>query len=95
MLKLIKIGGLSNDKTLYRDVVGDIQPIFDFDDLNEIPAVFPPFHFEELKELLEKLSRCSYPGVVDLNKQQQYIKEFFRSILYYYGLTSWNLKIFS
>ena len=69
-------GSVSNDKTLYRDVVGDIQPIFDFDDLNEIPAVFPPFHFEELKELLEKLSRCSYPGVVDLNKQQQYIKEF-------------------
>jgi AraC-like DNA-binding protein len=41
-----------------------------------IPSVFHPYHFEELRELMEKLCSCSYPNTVDPELQEQYVKEF-------------------
>ena len=75
-------GSASNPQKLYRHTSGDLQPICDFKELDEIPPVFYPYHFEELKALLEKLSHCSYPGIVDENLQQLYIKEFLFLALY-------------
>lgn len=73
---------ISNPQKLYRQTWGNLQPIFDFYELNQIPTVFPPYHFEEIKILMEKLSRCSYPSIIDLNLQQHYIKEFLFLVLH-------------
>ena len=75
-------GFATNPQKLYRNTWGDLQPLFDFDELNQIPPIFPPYHFEELKTLMENLCRCSYPNVVDLNLQQRYIKEFLFLVLH-------------
>ena len=61
---------------IFRPVSGKPQPLCDFPELDSLPAVFRPYHFEELRELMEKLSECSYPSAVDRERQKQYIKEF-------------------
>ncbi len=82
LLTLDFSGCVSDPQMLYRNTWGDLQPLCDFKELNEIPPVFTPYHFEELKVLMEKLSRCSYPGVVDVNLQRKYLKEFLLLVLY-------------
>ena len=62
-------------------VSGIPQPVCDFCELEALPSVFRPDHFEELRELMERLSECSYPSTVDLARQKQYIKEFILLVL--------------
>ncbi len=66
----------------HRNLCGETQPIFDFDELNEIPSVFVPEHFDELKDLFEQLSKCSPPAVVDKKRQKECVKEFLLLVLY-------------
>ena len=66
---------------LYRNTWGNIQPLCDFKELNELPSVFRPAHFEELKNLLDKLSLAS-AGESNDHLQQQYAKEFLLLALY-------------
>ena len=61
---------------IYRPVAGELQKKCDFEELDLIPSVFHPHHFDELKLLMEKLAACSYPNVANKNLQNQYIKEF-------------------
>ena len=61
---------------IYRPVSGVLQKNCDFEELSLIPPVFRPYHFDDLKALMEKLASCSYPNVADKNLQNQYIKEF-------------------
>lgn len=60
----------------YRSSATPQQPICHLDIFQEIPTVFSPFHFDELKELYEKLCSCSYPNTVSLPLQRAYISEF-------------------
>ena len=71
-----------DETKLFRGIMGECQPVCDFIELDIIPPVFRPQHFEELKHLFEKLSRCSYPAVVDKEQQQMLIKEFLFLVLY-------------
>ncbi len=66
---------------IYRPISGALQKECDFEELSLIPPVFRPYHFEELKDLLDKLASCSYPGVTDKNLQKQYIREFILLVL--------------
>lgn len=45
------------------------------DILNDIPAVFIPYHQSELKALFKKLFQCSPPNLVDKKLQKQYVME--------------------
>lgn len=74
-------GIICEENNIFRPVSGDLQPVCDFHELEILPSVFHPYHFEELRELMEKLSECSYPGVVDPELQKQYIKEFILLVL--------------
>ena len=65
-----------SQNNIYRPVTGKLQRICEFEELDMIPSVFHPYHFDELKALMEKLASCSYPSVSDKNLQNQYIKEF-------------------
>lgn len=67
---------------LFRGVDGACQKISEFRELDMIPPVFKPKHYEELKRLFEHLSRCSYPGVVDQEQQKEYIRELLLLVLY-------------
>lgn len=75
-------GIICEESKIYRPVFGNPQPVCDFQELESIPAVFHPHHFEELRELMEKLSECSYPGAADSVRQKQYIKEFILLVLH-------------
>lgn len=75
-------GKVKNEHNIFRPVSGEFQTICDFKELNDIPTVFPPYHFDELRDLMTKLSECSYPNAVDKEKQDQYIKEFLLLVLY-------------
>ena len=65
-----------SENNIYRPVSGKLQRNCEFEELDMIPSVFHPYHFDELKALMEKLASCSYPSVTDKNLQNQYIKEF-------------------
>lgn len=79
----LDFGGAMLDGTnIFRPVTGPIQPECDFPELDLIPSVFRPYHFDEMRELMERLSKCSYPNAVDLTLQEQYIKEFILLALY-------------
>ena len=67
---------------IFRPTDGKLQPLCNFSELDDLPSVFTPYHFDELKILMQKLSNCSYPNAVDLKAQEQYIKEFLLLALY-------------
>ena len=67
---------------LFRGVDGNCQPASDFPELDMIPPVFKPQHYEEMKRLFEHLSQCSYPGAIDLEQQKEYIRELLLLVLY-------------
>lgn len=67
---------------LFRGVDGICQRVSDFGELDMIPPVFKPQHYEELKRLFEHLSRCSYPGAIDPEQQKEYIRELLLLVLY-------------
>lgn len=71
-----------DESMLFRGVDGACQAISEFQELRMIPPVFKPRNYEELKRLFEHLSRCSYPGVIDLQQQREYIKELLLLVLY-------------
>ena len=75
-------GVLYNESNIFRPVSGKLQPLCEFSELSMIPPVFRPYHFDELREILEKLSSCSFPNAVDKKRQEQYIKEFILLVLY-------------
>lgn len=75
-------GKAGGEHDIFRPESGEVQPLSDFDELNDIPTVFPPYHFDELRDLMTKLSECSYPNAVDKEQQNQYIKEFLLLVLY-------------
>ena len=75
-------GSVVDEQKLYRNASGYVQPLCDLADIDDIPSVFAPYHFEEIKELMEKLSRCSYPNVPDEEHQAQLVKELLFLILY-------------
>ena len=75
-------GKADNENHIFRPVSGEPQPPCGFIELDTIPPVFRPYHFDELRELFEKLSACSYPNAVDKRMQAQYIKEFILLVLY-------------
>lgn len=74
----------TNESTskLFRSIDGDCQPLSNFQELDMIPPVFKPRHYDELKKLYEQLSHCSFPGPVDMELQAEYIKEFLLLVLY-------------
>lgn len=74
-------GVMCEGSNIFRPVSGNLQPVCDFCELESIPSVFRPYHFDELRELMERLSECSYPSTVDLAQQKQYIKEFILLVL--------------
>lgn len=74
-------GAMLDGSNIFRPVTGPLQPECDFSELDLIPSVFRPYHFDEMKELMERLSKCSYPNAVDLALQEQYIKEFILLVL--------------
>lgn len=74
--------GVSDGERLYRSVSGKCQKLCEDSGLDEIPSVFSPSHFDEMKELMEKISRCSYPGIEDTELQKQYMREFLYLVLY-------------
>ena len=75
-------GSVSDENNIFRPVSGHLQPTCELDELCSIPPVFRPHHFDELKELLERLSSCSYPNAADKKRQEQYIREFLLLVLY-------------
>lgn len=81
----------SDASMLFRGVDGKCQDTFDFRELDMIPPVFKPRHYEELKGLFEQLSRCSYPGVTDPELQEAYIRELL--LLVFYEAQSYHRKI--
>lgn len=81
LLTLDFSGNMEKNKK-HRSPFGEPQPIFDFDELNEIPSVFVPDHFDELEDLFERLSKCSPPAVVDKERQKECVKEFLLLVLY-------------
>ena len=74
-------GRVREESNIFRPVAGEEQPACDFAELDMIPSVFRPQHFEELRELMERLAECSYPRAVDKERQRQYIKEFILLVL--------------
>ena len=74
-------GSMYGENNIFRPVSGIPQPVCDFCELEALPSVFRPDHFEELRELMERLSECSYPSTVDTERQKQYIKEFILLVL--------------
>lgn len=72
----------NNPKKLFREVYGEVQPLADFDELNNLPPVMPVYHFDELKEILQKLSACSYPSVTDIEMQNELIQSFLYLVFY-------------
>ena len=74
-------GKMLEKSNIFRPVSGRLQPACCFPELNSIPPVFRPYHFDELREILEKLSECSFPSAVDRERQKQYIKEFILLVL--------------
>ena len=75
-------GAILDGSSIFRPVTGPLQPECDFPELELIPSVFRPYHFDELKDLMEKLSKCSYPNVENGKQQEQYIKEFLLLVLH-------------
>ena len=75
-------GLVCEENNIFRPVSGNLQPACDFHELEYIPPVFRPYHFDELRELMEKLSECSYPCATDPIRQKQYIKEFILLVLH-------------
>ena len=73
---------VSDEKKLYRNHFGPLQPLCDFNELNDIPPVFRPQNFEEVKELMKKLTQFSYPNIPDTENQKRLIKELLLLILY-------------
>ena len=69
-------GKICEMNNIFRPVTGEPQPVCDFPELASVPSVFRPYHFEELRELMEKISECSYPRAAFPERQKQYIKEF-------------------
>lgn len=79
----LDFGGAVIDKNnIFRPVTGELQAACDFPQLDILPSVFRPYHFDELKDLMERLSKCSYPNAVDVKLQEQYITEFILLALY-------------
>lgn len=74
-------GVIDEGNHIFRPVSGNLQPACDFPELDALPPVFRPYHFEELRELMERLSECSYPRTVLPERQKQYIKEFILLVL--------------
>lgn len=72
----------SDEAKLFRGVDGVCQDIADFRELDIIPPVFKPQHYEEMKRLFEHLSRCSYPSIIDQERQNEYMRELLLLILY-------------
>ena len=75
-------GTVSDEHNIFRPVSGQLQPACELGELSSIPPVFRPHHFDELRELLERLSSCSYPNVADRKSQDQYVREFLLLVLY-------------
>ena len=48
----------------------------------DIPKIFYPKHFQELKDLYKKIMSCTYPDITDRNLQKKYFREFLFLILY-------------
>ena len=69
-------GAVYDSNNIFRPVSGKHQPHCNFPELDMLPPVFHPYHFEELRELMEKLAECSFPNAVDPELQEQYVKEF-------------------
>ena len=67
---------------IFRPVSGIPLSTCDFPELDTIPSVFHPYHFDELREIIEKLAECSYPNVADRARQEQYIREFILLVLH-------------
>jgi AraC-like DNA-binding protein len=82
MLTLDFSHSVCDEQKLYRNTFGDLQPLCNFQELGDIPPVFRPQHFEEIKELMEELSKCSYPNIPDCTRQARLIKELLLLILY-------------
>lgn len=74
-------GDADEENRIFRPVSGAPQPPCGFPELEALPSVFRPYHFEELRELMERLSECSYPRTVLPERQKQYIKEFILLVL--------------
>ena len=74
-------GTADEESRIFRPVSGAPQPPCDFPELEALPAVFRPYHFEELRELMEKLSECSYPRAADPARQRQYVRELLLLVL--------------
>lgn len=81
MLTLDFSGEISDENNISRPVFGALQPVCNFPELNSIPSVFCPYHFDEMRDLMEKLSACSFPNAVDPELQAQYVKEFILLVL--------------
>ena len=62
-------------KNYFRSSSTPQQATCELDILNNIPAVFIPYHQSELKELFKKLSQCSPPNLVDKKLQKQHVME--------------------
>lgn len=62
-------------KNYFRSSSTPQQATCNLDILKDIPAVFVPYHQNELKELFKNLSQCSPPNLVDKELQKQYIME--------------------
>ena len=73
----------SNEQArLFRGKEGRIQPLCDALELQALPTVFVPEHFDELVHLYKKLSECSYPNVADAARQREYMREFLLLLLF-------------
>jgi AraC-like DNA-binding protein len=74
-------GEAEDGGNIFRPVSGRLQPACSSPELDEVPSVFRPYHFEELREILERLAECSYPNAADRPRQEQYVKEFILLVL--------------
>ena len=68
-------------ETYTRSSYTPLQEKCELDVLNSIPAVFFPTHLEELAELYKKISNCTHPNPVNVQLQEEYIKEFLFLVL--------------
>lgn len=67
---------------LFRGKDGEIQPLCPAEELQNLPTVFCPEHFDDLVYLYQGLSECSYPNLADEARQRAYIHEFLLLVLY-------------
>ena len=75
-------GKVAGNEKLFRPIDGSVQPVCDNPMLDEIPSVFRPYHFEELVEIMKALAECSYPSVVDKQRQAALVKEVLLLVLH-------------